>query len=97
MATFYMEKVLSEDNNRRFYLISNDTQKTLFGYSINIIWGSTGKTVRGKNRIFKTSSEANRYFDRQIQSKLNNGFIFAEPPFNIEEVNDHLQLGLPLF
>lgn len=97
MPTFYMEKVIPEKNIKKSYLISNETQKTLFGYSITTVWGCTGKPTRVKNKIFKTIPEAYRYFDRQLQSKLNNNYVFAEPPFDIEEVNDHLQLGLPLF
>ena len=95
MPSVYLEKVMPENNMKRFYFISDDHQSTFTGYPVTIIFGRIFERATFVTKIFPTEAMATRYLRKQLRLRQRHNYRVVKPRYLMKQEDaDSVQLQL---
>ncbi|PVD18069.1 hypothetical protein V512_014445 [Mesotoga sp. Brook.08.105.5.1] len=95
MASVYLEKVMPENNMRRFYFISDERQSTFTGYPVTIIFGRISERASFVTKIFPSEAMATRYVRKQLRIRHRHHYSVVKPRYLRDRQDSKpVQLGL---
>jgi len=95
MPSVYLEKVMPENNMRRFYFISDERQSTFTGYPVTIIFGRIFERATFVTKIFPSQAMATRYLRKQLRIRHRHNYSVVRPRYLRDRQDSRpIQLGL---
>jgi len=81
MPSVYLEKVMPENNMKRFYFISDEHQSTFTGYPVTIIFGRIFERATFVTKIFPSEAMASRYLRKQLRIRHIHNYSVVRPRY----------------
>jgi len=95
MPSVYLEKVMPENNMRRFYFISDERQSTFTGYPVTIIFGRISERASFVTKIFPSEAMATRYVRKKLRIRHRHHYSVVRPRYLRDKKDSRpVQLGL---
>ena len=95
MPSVYLEKVVPENNMKRFYFISDERQSTFTGYPVTIIFGRISERATFVTKIFPSQAMATRYVRKQLRIRHRHHYTVVKPRYLRDKIDSKpVQLGL---
>jgi len=95
VPSVYLEKIVRNENMRRFYFISDEHQSTFTGYPVTIIFGRIFERATFVTKIFPSQAMATRYLRKQLRLRQRHNYRVVKPRYLMKQEDaDSVQLQL---